>query len=189
MSRVLAYVLIVLAGGLAPSPARADDIQINHAILALTEEGPALTAEFRLELPAKLEDALLGGVPLYFIVECEIARPRWYWLDERVVTAVTRYRLSHHTLTREYRLSSGAVHQGFPTLVEALRVMATLHGWVVADRAQLRPATSYEAWLRMRLDVSQLPRPLQVALFGQRDWVLASPWRRWQFVIPGPQPR
>ncbi len=184
MRRAIVIVLIVLATSFALGPVRADEIHIDNAILALTDEGPSLTADFRLELPAKLDDALLGGVPLYFIIECEIARARWYWLDERVTTAVTRYRLSYHALTREYRLSSGALHQGFATLAEALRVMTRLHAWVVADRAQLRPATSYEAWLRMRLDVSQLPRPVQAAVFGQRDWVLTSPWRRWRFVTP-----
>ncbi len=187
--RRLAMLLTVFATFIVAGAARAEEIQIHNAILELTDEGPSITADFRLELPAKLEEALLGGVPLYFIVECEVARPRWYWLDERVTTAVTRYRLSYHAITREYRLSSGALHYGVATLAEGLRLMTALRTWVIADRAQLRPATTYEAWLRMRLDTSQLPRPLQVAAFGQRDWALASPWQKWQFIIPDARTR
>lgn len=180
----LALLALASAGGLHNGHARADEIQIDSAILELTGDGPAITAEFRFDLPIRLEEALANGVPLHFLVECEIMRPRWYWLDERVATAVTRYRLSYNALTRNYRLSSGALHQDFPTLAEALRTMSRMQSWVVAEPGVLKPATTYEIWVRMRLDASQLPRPLQVTAFGNREWSLASTWRRWRFIVP-----
>ena len=36
--------------------------------------------------------------------------------------------------------------------------------------------------LRFRLDVAELPKPLQVSAFGRKDWNLASDWYRWTFV-------
>lgn len=176
------------ACGVPPGRSLADEIQIESAILELTGDGPAITAEFRFDLPVRLEEALANGVPLHFLVECDIMRPRWYWLDERVATAVTRYRLSYNALTRNYRLSSGALHQDLATLAESLRTMSRLQSWVVAEPGVLKSATTYEIWVRMRLDATQLPRPLQITAFGNREWSFASAWRRWRFIVPdGPR--
>jgi hypothetical protein len=32
----------------------------------------------------------------------------------------------------------------------------------------------------MRLDTAQLPKPFQVSALANREWTLASPWRRWE---------
>ena len=42
---------------------------------------------FALSLSPQLEDAVNKGVPLYFLVEFELLRPRWYWWDERTALA------------------------------------------------------------------------------------------------------
>ena len=31
----------------------------------------------------------------------------------------------------------------------------------------------------MRLDTAQLPKPFQVSALANREWTLASPWKRW----------
>lgn len=168
----------------APAPALASEIQIEHALLEITDEGPTISADFRFELPSRLEDALHGGIPLYFVVECEVSRPRWYWLDERLVSQRMQHRLSFHALTRQYRLSSGALHQNFGSLMEAIAVMQRLRGWIIAEPEQLRAQTGYDAWLRMRLDTALLPKPFQVAAITNREMSLGSPWQRWRFEIP-----
>lgn len=168
----------------APALTHANEIQIEHALLEVTAEGPTISADFRFELPARLEDALHGGIPLYFVVECEVTRPRWYWLDERLVSQRMQFRLSFHALTRQYRLSTGALHQNFGTLMEAIAVMQRLRGWIVAEPDQLRVDTEYDAWLRMRLDTALLPKPFQVAAITNREMSVGSSWRRWRFAIP-----
>ena len=35
--------------------------------------------------------------------------------------------------------------------------------------------------LRLRLDTSQLPKPLQIDALGSSDWNLGSDWYRWTF--------
>lgn len=167
-----------------PAAAHANEIQIEHALLEVTGEGPMISADFRFELPARLEDALHGGIPLYFVIECEVNRPRWYWFDERVLSQRMQYRLSFHALTRQYRLSSGALHQNFATLSEAIAVMRRLRGWIIAEPDQLRADTEYDAWLRIRLDTALLPKPFQVAAITNRELSLGSAWRRWHFAIP-----
>ena len=72
---------------LAVPGARADEIEVTDARLAATEDGVVLAADFAFELNARLAEVVTNGVPLYFVVEFELTRPRWYWTDERAVTA------------------------------------------------------------------------------------------------------
>jgi hypothetical protein len=178
----LAVAAAVLAGAAlgAAGFAAADEIEIRAAGLAATDEGIVLNADFELDLTPRLEDALAKGVPLYFVVEFECYRPRWYWLDERIGTAALNLRLSFHALTRTYRLSSGALHRSYPTLAEALLALARVREWLVLPRGALRPDTAYAAYVRMRLDTAQLPKPFQVSALANREWTLASPWKRWE---------
>ena len=177
------FALVATAGLIAADPASADGIDVRGARLVSGKNGVALDADFEVTLTPRLEDALHRGVALYFKTEFECTRPRWYWLDERVASVSRSVRLSYHALTRTYRLSDGALHRGFPSLDEALHVLGRVRGWMVLGNEQLRPATSYTAATRLRLDVSQLPKPFQVSALANRDWTLASEWARWEFTI------
>jgi hypothetical protein len=185
----LLTLLLSLAALFAVAPARADEILVTRAALESADEGHFLSADFEFELSSRLEDALSKGVPLFFLVEFEATRPRWYWFDERAATASQTWRLSFHALTRTYRLSSGALTQSFPTLSEALRTLSRVRSWLVADRGQLKSDTRYVAGVRMRLDTAQLPKPFQVSALANRDWTLASNWYRWDINTPAEPPR
>jgi hypothetical protein len=171
---------LLAAAALAAPPAAAEEIAVDAASLAGVGEGIVLNADFTLDLTSRLEDVLAQGVPLYFVVEFECRRPRWYWLDERIGEATLTARLSFHALTRTYRLSTGTLHQSFATLDEALRALGRVREWLVLPPGALQPDTVYDVYLRMRLDTAQLPKPFQVSALANRDWSLASAWRNWQ---------
>jgi hypothetical protein len=177
MLRALRLALAVLA--LGASVAVADEIEVRAADLAATDEGIVFNGDFELELTARLEDALAKGVPLYFLVEFECYRPRWYWFDERIGSATLTLRLSFHALTRTYRLSTGALHRSYPTLDDAINALTRIREWLVLPRGALKPDTTYHAYVRMRLDTAQLPKPFQVSALANREWTLASSWKRW----------
>ena len=82
------------AGGLAAPRAAADVIPVKSAELRVEDGEVLLNAEFDLALNATLEEALEKGVPLYFVLEVELLRPRWYWLDEKVLALSTTWRVS-----------------------------------------------------------------------------------------------
>ena len=168
--------------GLAPTPATAAEAEIRNVALVLADDTYVLNADIVAELTPLLADVVARGVSLYFVTEFELAAPRWYWLDEEIVTKSLTYRLSYQSLTRQYRLTSGALHQNFGSLEEALRTMLRIRNWSVAERAALRVGRSYNAALRFRLDVAELPKPLQVSALGRKDWNLSSDWYRWTFV-------
>jgi hypothetical protein len=175
----LAVAAAVLASA---APARADVIPVRSAELRIEEGDVLLNAEFDLALTATLEEALQKGIPLYFVLEFELTRSRWYWLDEKVAQASYTSRVSYSALTQQYRVSSGLLAQTFNTLEEVQRYIARVTSRPVAQASALTKGTRYEAAVRLRLDVNQLPKPFQVNALASREWTLASDWYRWSFV-------
>ncbi len=182
--RLLVSLLLALALAWSAG-ASATNIEIGRISLEGNDEGYALDADFEIELNPRLENAINKGVPLYFQVEFELTRKRWYWFDDSIGQQ-RMLRLSYHALTRQYRISSGALFQSFTTLPDALRVLSRVRSWQVLERGQVGAGTDYQAALRMRLDVNQLPKPFQVNALTSREWNLASEWRRWPFRIKAP---
>ena len=169
---------------LSAGQAQAADISIRSPQLQASDEGYSLAADFNINFNARLEEAVNKGVILYFVVDFELSRARWYWLDEQVVRRSKTFQLSYHALTRQYRLSTGALHQSYATLEEALRIMSRLRNWLVMEKSDVREGRIYEAALSMRLDLSQMPKPFQVSALSNKDWNLHSEAVRWSFV-PG----
>ncbi len=178
---VLAWLLLALALAL-PLAAHADSIALRSAELHEEEGDVMLSAEFDVSLNATLEEALANGIPLYFDLAFTLTRPRWYWMDEKVVDQVTTYRVAFAPLTRQYRVTSGLMAQSFGTIGEVERFLARVSSRPVARAADLAKGTRYEAAVRLRLDTGQLPKPLQVSALGSRDWQLSSEWHRWAFT-------
>ncbi len=167
---LLAAWLAALAS-LAPLPARA---QAELATLQAVRNDGALELEFavRLALPRAVEDALLRGVPVYFVAEARLLRERWYWRDERVARVRRTWRVAYQPLTGSWRVGLGALNQSYATLDEALASVTRSAGWKIADVAQIDADDDHTIAFSWRLDSSQLPGPMQLDVGGQGDWAV-----------------
>jgi hypothetical protein len=174
--RIAHFTALLLA--IAAFDASASEAEVRAASLEAVEDGLVLNADFSFELSQRLEEVVANGVPLYFRVEFELMRPRWYWLDEKAASRVLQLRLSYHALSRHYRLSSGLLQQNFTTLEEALNVLKRVRNWLVVDRTATFSDADYEAAVRLRLDTSMLPRPFQLSAITSRELQLESAWKR-----------
>ena len=169
----------------APSSAFADErIGVMAAALEpardsqnMSGDALLLNATFEFELPQALEEAVQKGIALYFNIEFELFRKRWYWFDRKVASSTLTYRLSYSPLTRQYRLARGGLSQSFESLDEALALLKSVRNWKVAEKSVLNPRDEYDSQVRMRLDVTQLPKPFQVNAITSREWTLTSDWR------------
>lgn len=162
-----------------------------------SDDGLYLGASLDFSLPELAEDALHKGIPMFFVMEAQVRRERWYWSD-RLVAEATRYmRLSYQPLTRRWRLNTSTVPfansglgvvlgQNFDELDEALSAMRRVARWRIGDADVLEPDAAHTVQLRFRLDISQLPRPLQIGAVGRSDWNLLV--FRSQRVAPGVLP-
>ena len=179
----------LLAVALLPAAAAHADggIQITSITLEATEEGYQFDADFEITLNHKLENALEKGIVLYFVTELNLVKSRWYWLDERIAQSRVREGLSYYALTRQYRLSRGTLSQNFGTLREALQALSRVRARPIIDSSELRQDEEYTVELRMRLDISALPKPFQVETLGSREWDLSSGILRWNTRLPMPK--
>jgi len=181
LSRIVAAAVLV-ALSLLVSLARADTIAVKSADIHADEDAYVLNAEFDFALNPTLEEALQKGVPLYFALDFDLVRPRKYWFDEKVMAFSTQYRVSYNALTRQYRVASGLLGQTFDGLDEVERFLSRVTSRQIARADELSKGMRYEAAIRLRLDVNQLPKPFQLSALGSREWSLQSDWHRWSFT-------
>ena len=165
-----------------PRAVRADTIAVQSAEVRVEEDGYFLNAEFELTINSTLDEALQKGVALYFVLEFQVTRPRWYWFDDSVLIYSTQYRISYTPLTRQYRVASGLLGQNFDSIEDVQRLLSRVTSRQIARRDQLPRGLRLEAAVRLRLDVNQLPKPFQVNALASRDWTLQSEWYRWSFA-------
>ena len=182
--RRVAHVLACLALAAGAGMARGEGIEVRDLALRAAQEGMVLDADFAFELSPRLADMVANGVPLFFSVDFELTRERWYWFDEKTASRRLQLGLSYHALTRQYRLTTGVLQQTFATLEDALQGLMRVRNWLVLDRTVGFADTDYQAAVRMRLDVTLLPQPFQLSALTSPDLQLESPWKRFTLRSP-----
>ncbi len=180
LAHLLPALLLFLAAAV-----HAAGIEPKQAALTPGEDGHTLSAEFAVDIGTRLEDAVARGVPLYFNLEFVLERHRKYWVNEHIVTRSLGYRLAYSSLTRQYRLTTGNLHQNFGSLAEAMRVVGRIAALPVVDKDAIKAGESYEAAVRLSLDRSQLPKPFQVDAITDKGLQVETRVLRWQFTAPG----
>lgn len=170
--------VVVLVLTLFALIAQGENIDIRSAAISLRDDAYVLDVDFDITLTPTVEEILAKGVALNFLLEADVIRPRWYWLNDKVASVTQQYKLSYNSLTRQYRISLGTLFQNFPTAAEAVSFISRVRNLPVTEKSALQSGLNYQGSVRMRLDVSQLPKPFQITAFGSREWNLNSDWHR-----------
>ena len=177
---LLMLLTVPLARAVDPAAAEITNLRVQRA-----DDGLFLSGSINFELPSVVEDALLKGVPITFVAEADLLRDRWYWYDKRVATASRSVRMVYQPLTRRWRVSvasgtvtspgnSFALTQNFDALSDALATVRRIARWKIADIGDMDVSARHNIDFRFRLDLSQLPRPLQIGVLGQADWNICA---------------
>jgi hypothetical protein len=194
-----------LLTGLLTATAQAEGISINNAEIHLGDDGYQLSANYSIDLNFVVKQALSRGIPIYFVGEFTLTRARWgwldtaqqalvrhlphfivgdapltrwSWLDDEVFKGDQTVKISYSVLTGRYRISRGALFQNFASLEDALNILARQNSADIPVKL-LNKDDKYIAAARLSLDISQLPKPLQVNALTDSDWTLDSGWYRW----------
>ena len=149
------------------------------------DDGVYLSAVIQFDLTPVVEDALMKGIAMFFVVEADVYQSRWYWTDRRASSATRTIRLAFQPLTRRWRVnivtglinsSAGlraTLNQNYDTLAEALSAVQRVSRWKIADNNEIDPDIMHKLEFSFNLDLSQLPRPFQIGVAGQKDWTIS----------------
>lgn len=190
---------------LSVAAAQAEGVSVNKVEVRLANDGYQLSVGYDITLNSVVQDALSRGIPLYFVSEFSLTRSRWEWLDntqqalsrriesyfvdepapthwswldEEIFEGEQTSKLSYNVLTRRYRISRGALFQNFASLEDALNMLARQSSSSIPAEL-IKKDGKYMAAARLRLDITQLPKPLQVNAMTSDEWTLDSAWYRW----------
>ena len=164
------------------SVAQADTpVELQGLKLERQDTALYMSGAWQFEMPAALEDALLKGITLYFVTDVEISQERWYVYNQRVARAERHVRLFYQPLTRRWRVNispqpfnvSGlgmSLGQSYDTAEEAMAAVRRIVQWRIANAVDYNPDAKQTISINFKLDLKQLPRPLQIGAAGQSDW-------------------
>ena len=185
--RLFTSLLLALLVLLSPPTALAGEgMELIDANIAASEEGYRLASSFSVELSRTLEEALMRGVPLYFTLQVQVSRPRWYWFDEVAIKSTRTFRLSYNLLTERYRVSiDGNLHRNFSRLDEMLALLRRPGRWVIGESNALKRDAVYTVSVQFGLDINQLPKPIQVSAMSNNEWRLSSGWSNFDYKVEG----
>ena len=152
------------------------NLSLSDPHLVRSPEGPwVLSGNVNVSLSLALVAAIERGVTLQFESVFRAQRRRFFWLRETVYEHRRVALLTFHPITRFFRVRlDGSAPQTFVDLTEALRHCLVVRGWQVATAAQVFEGLDLS--LRLRLDKTALPKPLQISAFTTSDWNLSTGW-------------
>lgn len=173
-----AFVLTLVCAWVSTN-AWAGRVQLESRQLHRQDGALLLNAQFQVELPKRVVEALRRGVTLSFSQEFELFQRRDWWLDENLIAEQRHLQLSYHSGADKYRLLIGTEQQDFDTQEAALHALGEISDWVVGRKA-LPPGAAYEARLRLHLEINRLPQTLQLAHMMGSSLGADSGWQVWK---------
>lgn len=152
---------------------------IKSAELVAQDDTYELNANVEAKFGREVEEALLKGFELHFILEFQIASPIKYWFDDEIVTISHPITLGYHPLSRQYLITQGDTQKSFSSLSEAAREFANLRHVPVIKKAEFEKGESYKALLLVRLDQKKLPKAIYEVSDSASTWEIKSQLFEW----------
>ena len=177
MSRLSTFVLLLL---LVPS-IYAEGIDIQSVSSELIGDIYTVNADIEFQLDEEVQNALIHGVELNIDIYIVIKRTRkWLW-DPSVVESILRYKLEFQPLTGLYIITNivNDNRSQFTSLEEATVSLGRIRDYMILNQASLEPESNYKGQLRAKLNIENLPPPLQPTAHVSKRWRLESPWHEW----------
>lgn len=179
--RVFLILFSLMAVSLPARAAAADEaVTVLYAALKPAGDDWVLNAALNVRLNRTQEDGLKKGIPLNFVTEARLRRVRPWWFNEDIAAASRIGRLNYSPLTRRYQLETREGFKAYDTLAEALAELGRVENWAIVASKSVKAGNAYVAGLRLRLDVGQLSKPLQISALASGKWEVESDWHEWE---------
>ena len=156
-----------------------NSITIKSAELIPLDENFLLNAEVEIKFNEDMQEAILKGFELNFLIEFQLVTPRKYWFDDEIVTVTNRVTLGYHALSRQFLVIRGEQQKTFATLDEAIAELENISDLKVFSKSEIEKGFVYKAAVLMRLDHNKLPKALQVDAISSDEWKMLSQRYEW----------
>lgn len=167
------------ASAAASTPSNLNSINIKSAEIILVDDNYVLNAEADIKFNDDMEEAILKGFELSFLIEFQLVTPRKYWFDDEIATVTHRVTLGYHALSRQFLVIRGEQQKTFATLEDAIAELDNIHDLKVFTKSEVDKGLVYKAALLMRLDHNKLPKALQVDAISSDEWKMLSQRYEW----------
>ncbi len=154
-------------------------INIKSAEIVPVDDNYVLSADAEIKFNDDIEEAILKGFELNFLIEFQLVIPSKYWFDDEIVTVTHHVTLSYHALSRQFLVIRGEQQKTFATLDDAIAELDNIHDLKVFSKSEVEKGPVYKAALLMRLDHNKLPKALQVDAISSDEWKLLSQRYEW----------
>lgn len=178
--KIKQFLLVCLIASFAMSASAGNSsMNIRSAELVAQDDAYMLNADVDIKFSNEIEQAIVKGFELNFLVEFQLFSPRKYWFDDEISTVTREITLSYHALSRQYLLVQDGQQKTFVTLDEASDELSDISNLKVLKKSAVEKGGSYKAVLLMRLDHKKLPKALQLDTAGLDEWKISSQRFEW----------
>jgi hypothetical protein len=154
-------------------------LNIKNAELIGADDAYVLNADVDIKLSEEIEQAIIKGFEINFLIEFQLVVPRKYWFDDEIRTVTQRVILSYHALSRQFLVVRGDQQKTFAKLSDAEDELSRIRDLRLFHKTELDKDGPYKAMLLMRLDYKKLPKSLPADAAGSTDWKMTSQRYEW----------
>lgn len=156
---------------------------IKSAELVTQDDDYELNAQLEVKFGEKIEEALLKGFELHFVLEFQLASPIKYWFDDEIVTITYPMTLGYHPLSRNFLLTQAGVQKSFASLSEVAVELTQLKHIRIIKKSEIEKSERYKALLLIRLDNKKLPKAVHEIDDDPEAWEMKSQLFEWAPAI------
>jgi len=159
----------------------ADEISVVQVSGHAAGEFYFVDATVQIELSADARNAVESGVPLQFVFDFEVHRPRRFMWDRKLLVLRRSGRLERHALANKFVVTDLVTHQRavHTSIEDAMAALGELNDITLGKAKDLLGQTGLQGRLRAQLDIEALPAPLRPIAYLSPSWHLKSAWQEW----------
>ena len=157
------------------------NIIIKSANGIFNEDQYLVNANIHYEIGKEIQEALDHGISLQIDIQLYAIQQRdWVW-DTTLKFKTLRYLLEHHPLSGHYQVTdlNNYHRKHFQNLESAIKYIGSINNLNLINRSNLIPEKNYQARIRSRLNIQNLPAPMRLLAYFSPEWNLACPWYEW----------
>ncbi len=131
----------------------------------------------------QLRNAIHKGLPVSFVLKCDITSKRWYWFDKKIASHDYKWLITYRPFMHKYKLTTkNGNFLYMDTLDEVLRYMRFVRKWPIFDKVEAMKqsgGSEYNVSVRLYLDAERLPKVMQINASTNKMIQIDSGWREY----------